>query len=77
MWVDVSGTFIECDARDRSHGSKDLWFIIGFNCVTSPLTEGNPVVLCVSIRDLSLLRTSGYRVGDALCDPYAVAHGGR
>ena len=38
MWVGVSGTFTECDAHDRSHGSKDLWSITSFNYVTSHLT---------------------------------------
>ena len=56
MRVGVSGTFTECDAHDRSHGSENLWSITGFNCVTCPLTGGNTIILCVSARDFSLLK---------------------
>ena len=45
MWVGVSGTLIECDAHDRSHGSEDLLFITAFDCVTGPLIKGNTVCL--------------------------------
>lgn len=36
IWVDVSGTSIKCDTSDRSHGWEDLWFVTGFDCITSP-----------------------------------------
>ena len=36
MWVDVSGTFTECDASDRSYGWEDLWSVTALDCVSGP-----------------------------------------